>query len=843
MTAFTITYGDWGQGPGIVVPIDYNARPIAPTPQQPLPYTSQPARGNTYHVKRNGTWLADSRGFLRNVPFDELRAYDQVACENGLATIYPEADFETFSEAGYRWDGEAWKSPPGLGDQNRGLKAVGTRNYVEHPSFRVLSLAWNLKDGKGDRWWRPMTDETLDDLFPATRRGNYVSPWEPGELYDFIRAGGILEAWNINFEWVVWNFHMCVKFDAPFLKQEQCRDAMAKARAAAYPGQLEEFGKARNLTQQKDAAGKKLIGKLTRPRNPTKANPALRWTPLTAKEDFQKFYDYNIQDCRTEAEASAKTPDLTDRELPIWLFDLRCNMRGMQIDTQSVEDCIAIILQVEHKANAELTTLTNGFVRKYTEVADIVEWCKTQGVYLAKLDKEALEAALGRKDYPRVVQRVLRIRQELAFGSVRKYFALRAQTTPYGRLFDQYSYYGAHTALWNGRDVQPANLYKGVFSKPEQVERALSLIRTRNLELIEWEYGEGSQWARENPDIGALDALEVIASCLRSMIVARPGHKLISADFTAIQAVGTSCMANEQWRIEVFRTHGKIYEAMMSKLRKQPLQYYLDFKKQHGKHHPDRQVYGKMTVLSGDFGSWIGGWRKLDKEKCLGTDAEVKKLILDLWEEIPNVRQFWGGQTWDKFGDTETPLLYGLEGAVVSAIQQPGQCFSSRPGSPLGVLYEVHDDILYCRPPSGGFIRYHSPRLRQSTRDYARPWEYEITYMGYNTNTQKGAVGWIPMKLYGGVLTQNVISHMCREIQANALVALEYAQPREYNIVMHTHDEQLAEVPDRPEYNATEYTEIVRRSLPSWAVCLDGQPWPIKVPLAWEAYRYGKWED
>jgi DNA polymerase len=787
---------------------------------------------DTYSVLRAGQWFY-------NVPFADLRAFDQVAAETGLATIYPEADFETFSEAGYVWNGESWKSPDGLGDQNRGLKAVGTRNYVEHPTFRVLSLSWNLKDGKGERWWRPMDNEAVDDLFPATRHGRYVSPWEPGELYDYIASGGILEAWNINFEWVVWNFHMIVKHGAPFLRQEQCRDGMAKARAAAYPGSLDAFGTVRNLTHQKDKRGKDLVRKLTVPRKPTKANRELRWTPLTAKEDFAAFYEYNIQDTRAEAEASAKTPDLTERETVNWLFDLRCNMRGMQIDSQSVEDCIAIILQAEHKGNGEIRGITNGQVQKYTERDDILTWCKTQGVYLAKLDKEALEVALERTDYPRNVLRVLKLRQELAFGSVRKYFALRAATTPYGRLYDQYVYYGAHTSLWNGRDVQPANLYKGVFSKPEQVERALQLIRCRNLELIEWEYGEGSQWAKDNPDVGPLDALEVIASCLRSMIVARPGHKLISADFTAIQAVGTSCMANEQWRIDVFRTHGKIYEAMMSKLRGVPLQYYLDFKKQHGKHHPDRQVYGKMTVLSGDFGSWIGGWRKLDKEKCLGTDEEVKKLILDLWQEIPNVRQFWGGQTWDKFGPNETPLLYGLEGAAVSAILEPGTCFSSRPGSPLGVLYEVHEDILYCRPPSGGFIRYHSPRLQQSTRNHARVWEYEMTYQGYNTNTQKGPVGWIDMKLYGGVQTQNVISHMCREIQANALVALDDRYP----IVMHTHDEQLAEVPDRPEYNAEEYTRIVRESLPTWAVCLDGQPWPIKVPLAWEAYRYGKWED
>lgn len=834
--------GAWPTQPGYSAPEPQPQRLPSP-PLNPYDTRGEKPKG-PFTVYRGGSWLY-------NVELEQLRAFDLVLAENGYATIYPEADFETYSEAGYLWVPELrkWKSLPGLSDQNRGLKAVGTRNYVEHPSFRVLSLAWNLKDGKGDRWWRPMTNETLDDLFPATRRGDYTMPWAPGELCDYIANGGILEAWNINFEYVVWNSYCVPIFGWPVLKQEQCRDGMAKGRAAAWPGNLDDFGRVRKMRQQKDPEGKPLIRKLTVPRNPTKANPDLRWTPLTAKEDFAKFYDYNVQDCRAEAEASAITPDLTERELSVWLFDLRCNMRGMQIDMDSVEHCIAIIEQAELKYNAELYNLTNRAVESYTEVEALVGWCRTQGVYLGKLDAEALEVALKRTDYPRNVQRALRIRQILAFSSVKKYYALRAQTTPYGRLFDQYAYYGAHTGLWNGRDVQPANLYKGIFSKPEQVERALSLIRTRCLELIEYEYGEGGSWETERDENGRLvgnkpvDALEVVASCLRSMIIAKPGHKLISADFSSIQAVATSCMADERWRIEVFRTHGNIYYAMASQLTGNPIEYYLDYKKQTGKHHEHRQSYGKLPVLSGDFGAWINGWKRFHADKILGSDENIKKMILLTRDRQPNIVNFWGGQTWNKFRNDERPLLYGLEGAAVSAILEPGTCFSSRPGSPLGVLYEVHNDILYCRPPSGGFIRYHAPRLTPATRDYSRPWEYEMSYEGYNTNQQKGPIGWIRMKLYGGVQTQNTISHMCREIQADALRALEYAKPREYNIVMHTHDEQLAEVPDRIEYNPEEYTAIVRNSLAPWAVCIDGKPWPIKVPLAWSAYRYGKWED
>jgi DNA polymerase len=115
----------------------------------------------------------------------------------------------------------------------------------------------------------------------------------------------------------------------------------------------------------------------------------------------------------------------------------------------------------------------------------------------------------------------------------------------------------------------------------------------------------------------------------------------------------------------------------------------------------------------------------------------------------------------------------------------------------------------------------------------------DLSYEGENSNAMKGALGWVRMPLYGGVLTQNVVSHESREIQALTLLRLEAAG---YPVVMHTHDENVVEIP----YGfgtLDEYTALVRGPLPDWARTPDGQPWPIKVPDAWEADRYGKWED
>lgn len=759
-----------------------------------------------------------------------------------IITAWPKLDWETFAEAGYRWvppdppgewkwklptkrkPGEwlwkehfgKWESLPGLSDQNRGLKAVGTWNYVTHPSFEVISLAHDLRAGEGRRRWVPNLPHTLvaGTLSPG------LHPWD---LIEHVRAGGIVEAHNAFFEWCVWNLHCVPKWGWPPLRIEQMRCSMAKCRYMSYPGGLHDAGDVLHIPQaeRKDPEGEKLVKKLTTPRNPTKGNPALRWTPFTASEEFAAFYAYNEQDIVAEGAVSARVPDLTPREHTIWQFDFRCNARGMFIDRPAVDDCISIIEQAYAKYNARLADITGNAAKSASEAAKILRWMAHQGIHLTELDEETVEDALT-KAYPPAVLEVLRIRQLLAFGSVKKLYAMRSHQCSDGRLRDQYIYCGAHTKLWNGRYVQPANLFKGEFSHPDQVTLALSIIATRSLEVVEAAYG---------------DALELVAGCLRSMIRAAPGHKLISADFTAIQAVVTACLAGEQWRIDVFNTHGKIYEAQAAMLTGKTLEYYAQYRAENKKHHSDRQDYGKLPVLSGDFGAWIGGWKRFGADKILGEDANIKAAILKLRGTIPNIVELWGGQTRDKFSSNERPQLYGLEGAAISAVLSPGQCFGYR-----GVRYQMHGDTLYCHPPSGGFLQYHSPRIEPSQRDHASPWELELRYQGWNSNPKKGRGGWEWMKLYGGVCTQNVVANMSRERQADSLVALDTAEPRAYPIVMHTHDEGVAETPDDPRWNKEEYTAIVRNSHPGWAHFPDGSPWPIRVPTAWEAYTYGKWE-
>ena len=737
------------------------------------------------------------------------RAGQQFAAGAGVSTVLADADFETYSEAGFQFDYEEnkWYELDGLSNQKRGIKGVGLYNYVRHPSFEVLSIAYDLKDGTGPRFWRPGLPDPVD-------------------LFEHVRAGKLLEAWGMEFEFEVWNEYCVKKLGWPPLHELQVRCAMAKSRQQSYPGALAHAGPALKLpaTLHKDDAGEKLIKKLTVPKNPSKKNPEYRWTRATAPEDFARFDAYNVQDIVTESAASIRIKDLSERELAIWRVDQRINRRGMMIDVRGNDNCISIIEQCREKHNAEIRYITNGAVSGYTKAADMMAWFKTQGVYLYELDEDSVEEALER-ELPDSVRRVLRLRQILSFGSVNKCYAIRAQVCSDGRLRGQYIYHGAHTSLWNGQFVQPANLYKATeewAKTPDGIEAALAAIASGSLEYVEALYGNG---------------LETVANCLRSLIIAPEGYDLISADYTAIQAVVTAALAGEDWRLEVFHTHGKIYEMCAASITGRPFQFYLDYKKQTGKHHEDRQPYGKIPELSAGFGSWIHGWKKFGAGDFMN-DYEIKQAILKWRAASPMIVELWGGQTRNKFQYDERPDLYGLEGAAIRAIKEPGKCFEYR-----GTRYQVHNGDLYCQPPTDGDpIIYHEIDLAPSTRDYSRPWEYEMTYKGWNSNQTKGKGGWVRMKLYGGVQTQNVVAKVSREVQANALMALEHSGT--YVPVMHTHDEQVAEV--RKGIGSTdEYLSLVN-PLPGWAVMRSGRyagvPWPIKAPAAERTPRYGKWE-
>lgn len=750
-----------------------------------------------------------------------LRAGQQVRAGFGFSTVLADMDFETYSPAGYDWNGEKWQRLKGT--TKYGLSAVGMPAYITHPGAEILSLAYDLKDGIGPRLWVPGCPP-------------------PTDLFAHFAAGRVVEAFNSGFEFWAWTFIGCRLHGWPGVPQELFRCAMAKARAHGLPGSLADLGRVLNLDVQKDADGKRLLDKFSTPRQPTKKDPRLRVLPSDDPVDAAKLYRYNVTDIAAESAASLRVPDLPPSELEFWLADQRINLRGVQLDMDRARDCAAVVDAALEKYDAELLALTGGAVEKASQVQRLIGWLAMWGVQTRSLDDENIEILLALEGLPPQVRRALKIRQLAGSAAVKKVYAMLRTATPWGRACEMFRYHLARTGRAGGEGVQPQNLpnaaalrvkrcedstcrkhfgthlstcpycgspdgfHKVVEWSAEAAEEALAAISFRSLEWLEHLYG---------------DALEIVGACLRGLLVAGPGKDLICSDYSAIEAVVLAALAGEEWRLEVFRTHGKIYEMSASKITGVPFEEYARYKAETGSHHPTRKTVGKVAELASGYAGWVGAWKAFGADEFY-TDAEIKDKIIAWRDASPAIVEFWGGQfrglPWDPNRRAE---LYGLEGMAVAAISNPGFEYKL----PCGIGYFVHEDVLYCRLLSGRLIAYHRPRL---TPNGDRG--YEISFEGWNSNPKMGPQGWVRMTTYSGKLTENVVQATARDILAHAIVNLEKAN---YPVVLHIHDEIAAEIPEG--WGSVEEFERIMATMPAWCA-----GWPLKAAGGWRGKRYRK---
>lgn len=543
--------------------------------------------------------------------------------------------------------------------------------------------------------------------------------------------------------------------------------------------------------------------------------------------DFTKFLAYNVQDVLAEMAVQEHMPALTDSETEVWRCDQRTNNRGIGVNVEGIDDCIAIVEQCFERYSGEFVLLTGGVVQKVSQTKKLRQWLEDNGCYVPDMKAETIEQALkdakdpNKSPLPDATVRVLEIRQLLASASVKKLYSMKYRQCE-GRLHGLYMFHVARTGRWSAVGPQPQNFPKPLpeFEDFAEVQKALEIIKLRSLEALEAAF----------PNTSVLD---VIGSCLRSLLIAGEGNEFVCSDFTSIEAVVLACLAGETWRIQSFREGKGIYEVGGSRLDKIPLEEILAYKLRAGRHHPRRAKW-KIAELAGGYGGWINAWKNFGDDR---PDAEIKEDVLAFRRASPNIVEFWGGQTRNKFNrdlnGNWTPKraeLFGLEGAVVAALQQPGKAFW------VGqIAYQYDGKALYCRLPSGRFITYHNPKLSPSTSQWADPWELAITFEGWNSNQKKGAIGWIRMNLYGGLLAENVVQATARDYQAAALVALEKAG---YPPVLHSHDEIGSEV--KKGFGSIEEFEEIGSRQPSWAKLPDGSPWPVSMKGGWRGKEYRK---
>lgn len=598
---------------------------------------------------------------------------------------------------------------------------AGAYKYIRSPDFEILLFAYSLDGGEV---------ECID-----LAQGDLV----PDEILQMLDDPDVLKhAYNAAFEWGCLS-----KYLGRQLPPEQWRCTMLHGLYAGYTAGLDATGRALGLPEDKRKlnTGKALIRYFCVPCSPTKANGGrTRNYPWHDPQKWELFQEYCRQDVVTEMEIEQRlsgvpVPDFVQRE---WETDLRINARGVAVDMDMVEGALEIGKTVRERLMAEATELSG--LTNPNSVQQLSAWLEEEtGAEISDLRKGTVAEMLKSDQNSPRVQRMLEIRQELSKTSTKKYDAIETAVCDDGRVRGLLQFYGANrTGRWAGRLVQVQNLPR---TYTEPLELARDLVKHRKLDALKVIYGSV-------PD--------TLSQLIRTVFVASPGHILIDADFSAIEARVISWLAKEDWRLEVFRTHGKIYEASASQMFGVPLE-----KIKKGNPEYALRQKGKVAELALGYQGGTGALIAMGA-LIMGLSEEELPEIVNRWRDANrNIRDLW----------------YAMDNAAVRAVTRGG--IVNVNGLLLAHEFDhtQNADYLTIRLPSGRSLYYQNPEIGEN--QWGRP---SISYMGMDQTTKK----WKRIETYGGKLVENCVQAIARDCLAQAIEHLEAAG---LPVVFHIHDE------------------------------------------------------
>ena len=606
------------------------------------------------------------------------------------------------------------------------IKNAGAQRYIASSDFEILLFAYSL-DGQPVQ----VVDMAMGEKIPD---------WVLKALYD---PNYIKHAYNAVFEFV----GISKVFGQ--LIPSQWRDTMFHGLYCGYTAGLDATGKALGLSEDKQKlnTGKALIRYFCVPCKPTKSNGGrTRNYPQHDPEKWRLFKEYNAQDVVTEMEiekrlSSVPVPDFVQKQ---WETDLIINLRGVAVDMPFVDGALIMDAQVKSELMQEATNISE--LDNPNSVKQLTAWLNKEtssDVELTDLRKATVSEMLNRDDNSPDVQRMLEIRQELGKTSTKKYNAIKSCVCPDNRVRGLLQFYGANrTGRWAGRLVQVQNLPR-TYTDP--IELARDLVTDRRTQAVRMIYGNVS---------------DTLSQLIRTAFVASPGNVLIDADFSAIEARVISWLAGEKWRLDVFKSHGKIYEASASQMFGVPIDR---IKK--GNPEYALRAKGKVAELALGYQGSAGALIAMGALNMGLTEEELPDIVNRWRTANSHIRDLW----------------YDMDGAAVDVIQNGG----CQRVHGLWLAREYDGTTGTCSftitLPSGRKLYYNDPKIGENR--WGNP---SITYMGVNDKNKWGRI-----ETYGGKLTENCVQAIARDCLAEAIERLEAAG---FPIVFHVHDEVVIDI-------------------------------------------------
>jgi DNA polymerase len=559
----------------------------------------------------------------------------------------------------------------------------------------------------------------------------------------------------------------------PLIPFERHRCTMAAALANALPGALDKAAATLGLPFRKDADGHRLMMQMARPRRPRKGEDldVIYW-----QDDLDRrlrLQEYCKRDVEIEREIYRRLPPLSDDEEKLWQLDAVINRRGFYVDLDLAEAARKIVRQEQEAIDIEIAEITSGKITSISQVARLQALLQERGHNITGLTRRSVTAALALEPEGDV-KRLLELRQQGAQAAARKLDSLVAGLDADQRLRGTLRYHGAATGRWSGTRFQPQNLKK---PRTKDIDAAIDVVRAGDLERLR--------------EIGA--PLAVAGDISRAMIRAAAGRVLIGADFSAVESRVLAWLAGESWKIATYEKFDETsdpalepYCVTASKILRRAVT---------PKDEAGRQI-GKTCDLAFGYGGGLGAWRRFDTSGAY-TDADIETFKAQWRNSHRATVRFW----------------HALENGLRRALRT-GQRVTLN-----NLAFEVSGGTLYLMLPSGRRLAYPEARLE--------PGKFEGTTQIVFKDNARG--GWSEMRGWHGTFVENVVQAISRDLLAAAMLRLEAAG---YPIVLHVHDEVVAEVP-LGFGGAEQFLELMT-ALPDWA---SGLPTAAKI---WTRTCYAK---
>lgn len=620
------------------------------------------------------------------------------------------------------------------------LRKTGAYKYMESEDFEILIIAYSID--YGDVKSIDMYD--IDQELYKEFRGLLFDP----EVTKY--------AFNAAFERAALAKH----FDTTMPPSEWIC-SMVNSTRVGLPASLEMCAEVLGIDMQKDAKGKNLIKYFSMPCKPTKVNGRrTRNYPEHDPEKWQQFIDYCEQDVRVEMAITEEISniDYPDSEQQLWTIDQHINDRGVHIDealmlgAYELDEISKSDLMRQAK---QLTGLANP-----NSTQQLLGWFEEQGLDIDNLRKatvdEYLQTATGK------ARKMLELRQQMSKTSVKKYDKMYHMACSDNRIKGMFQFYGAGTGRWAGRGVQMQNLTKHSMTD-EELDIAREAIKQQDFDwldlMLEYPYQD------------------ILSQLIRTTFTAEDGYTLAVSDFSAIEARVIAWFAGEQWRLDVFDTHGKIYEASAAQMFDVPIESI-------GKGDPLRQK-GKVAELALGYQGGAGALESMGALDMGLEQSELKPLV-DAWRAAnPNIKKFW----------------HNCQKAAIKAVNKGAVQTAN------GIKFYMQHGHLLVELPSGRALVYREAELNENS------WGSTIVeFKGLNAVRK-----WDTIKTYGGKLVENIVQATARDALG---VSMERLEKQGYKIVAHVHDELILEVPDDGHDHLKDIENIMSQPI-DWAEGLN----------------------